>query len=73
VKKWSSVGFTYDRLGHGKSAATKAKWSKGYLEAEADFLKNHHDTNLKTLFNWFQRRGGGIALYAAKYQTARQS
>ncbi|EIA09208.1 alpha/beta fold hydrolase [Flavobacterium frigoris] len=69
-QKMGSVGFTYDRVGHGKSAATTAKWSKGYLEAEADFLKKIIATqNLKNVVLIGSSDGGSIALlYAAKYQ-----
>lgn len=69
-EKMGSVGFTYDRLGHGKSEATIAKWSKGYLEAEADFLKKIITTqNLKNVVLIGSSDGGSIALlYAAKYQ-----
>lgn len=69
-KEMGTVGFTYDRLGHGKSAATTAKWSKGYLEAEADFLRKIVTTqNLKNIVLIGSSDGGSIALlYAAKYQ-----
>ena len=69
-EKMGSVGFTYDRLGHGKSEATIAKWSKGYLQAEADFLKKIITTqNLKSVVLIGSSDGGSIALlYAAKYQ-----
>jgi pimeloyl-ACP methyl ester carboxylesterase len=69
-EEMGSVGFTYDRLGHGKSAATTAKWSKGYLEAEADFLKKIITTqNLKNIVLIGSSDGGSIALlYAAKYK-----
>jgi pimeloyl-ACP methyl ester carboxylesterase len=69
-EKMGSVGFTYDRLGHGRSEATTIKWSKGYLEAEADFLKKLITTqNLKNVVLIGSSDGGSIALlYAAKYQ-----
>lgn len=69
-EEMGSVGFTYDRLGHGKSAATTAKWSKGYLETEADFLRKIITTqNLKNVVLIGSSDGGSIALlYAAKYQ-----
>lgn len=37
--KMETAGFLYDRLGHGKSDTLDMRWSKGYLEAEADFLR----------------------------------
>ncbi|MFT5714973.1 MAG: pimeloyl-ACP methyl ester carboxylesterase [Flavobacterium sp.] len=69
-EKMGSVGFMYDRSGHGKSEATTVKWSKGYLEAEADFLKKIITTqNLKNVVLIGSSDGGSIALlYAAKYQ-----
>jgi len=69
-EEMGSVGFTYDRLGHGKSEATAVKWTKGYLEAEADFLKKIITTqNFKNVFLIGSSDGGSIALlYAAKYQ-----
>jgi pimeloyl-ACP methyl ester carboxylesterase len=69
-EEMSSVGFTYDRLGHGKSDPLHTHWSKGYLEAEVDFLRKIVlSQNLKNVVLIGSSDGGSIALlYAAKYQ-----
>jgi hypothetical protein len=45
---------------------------KGYLEAEADFLKKIITTQNKNVV-WLVPATGGSHYYAAKYQTAGQS
>ncbi|CAM2786621.1 alpha/beta fold hydrolase [Flavobacterium frigoris] len=67
--KLETRGFLYDRLGHGKSDTLDSKWSKGYLEAEAYFLReiilSQNFTNFILIGS---SDGASIALlYAAKY------
>jgi pimeloyl-ACP methyl ester carboxylesterase len=68
--KMETAGFLYDRLGHGKSDMLDMRWSKGYLEAEADFLRKIVlSQNFKNIILIGSSDGGSIALlYAAKYQ-----
>jgi pimeloyl-ACP methyl ester carboxylesterase len=68
--KMETAGFLYDRLGHGKSDPLDTQWSKGYLEAEVDFLRKIVlSQNLKNFVLIGSSDGGSIALlYAAKYQ-----
>jgi pimeloyl-ACP methyl ester carboxylesterase len=71
--KMETAGFLYDRLGHGKSDSLDIQWSKGYLEAEADFLREIIVSQVFTNFVLVgSSDGASIALlYAAKYQDCR--
>jgi pimeloyl-ACP methyl ester carboxylesterase len=67
--KMETAGFLYDRFGHGQSDFLDTRWSKGYLEAEAAFLREIVlSQNFKNLILIGSSDGGSIALlYAANY------